>query len=91
MTYTPNTEEVRKGYAYDGWLNKPVQVRLKGFDRWLEAHDREVAAKALEEAADSIEGWAEKTTHTRVTEHVLVEAGATGYLREMAQQLKEQR
>lgn len=55
--YTPTTEDVR-----DVWLDamtetseyfdalRPAEA-LARFDRWLETHDREVAAKALEDAA----------------------------------------
>ena len=46
MTYTPTTEEVRS--VYGGPRCEPE------FDRWLAAHDAEVAAQALREAADRI-------------------------------------
>lgn len=44
--YTPDTEDVRDYYGrdIDGW---PEAKRGAEFDRWLAAHDREVAAKAL--------------------------------------------
>lgn len=80
--YTPTTEEVRGGYAYDGWLHKPVQVRLNGFDRWLEAHDREVKAQALQEAADRLEAL-DKPWESPLYESTIL------WLRASAQQLKE--
>ena len=54
--YTPTTEEVRRDYvacksspqasmADDDLI--PIYVSRNRFDRWLAAHDREVAAKAL--------------------------------------------
>jgi hypothetical protein len=46
--YTPTTDEIREATvpgSYQSWG--------KGyFDRWLAAHDREVAAKAWDEAYD---------------------------------------
>lgn len=55
--YTPTTEEVR-GIWLDAMTEtseyfdalSPAEARAR-FDRWLEAHDREVADKALEDAA----------------------------------------
>lgn len=58
MSYTPMTEEVRGDYAH---FQCPVglpdctdvfRVALAEFDRWLAAHDAEVAAKAKIEALD---------------------------------------
>lgn len=55
MTYTPTTEQVREGFAQDpvaeyyNPLINHAQYGRKAFDRWLEAHDREVAAKAWQE------------------------------------------
>ena len=48
--YTPTTAEVRG--AWSAWY-EPGDDRWmpERFDRWLAAHDREVAAKALEDAA----------------------------------------
>ena len=44
--YTPTTEEVRKRYwLNDGEPSDPDEALE--FDRWLAAHDREVAAKAI--------------------------------------------
>lgn len=43
--YTPTTEEVRWYVSNNG------RIPVEWFDRFLAAHDAEVAAKALEEAA----------------------------------------
>ena len=53
--YTPTTQEVRT-YASTG-----SRFPAEWFDRWLAAHDVEVATKALEDAADDwTQGaWAE--------------------------------
>lgn len=51
--YTPTTDEVREDFAYP-WegFKQDREGRLAAFDRWLADHDREAAARALEEAAD---------------------------------------
>lgn len=56
MIYTPTTEEVRGGYAYDGWLHKPVQVHLNGFDRWLREERNKARLEMLEDMRDTL--WA---------------------------------
>lgn len=57
MTYTPTTEEIREYYVQDGHSSHTDGCEVcDEFNRWLEAHDREVAAQALEEVADWIEG-----------------------------------
>lgn len=52
---TPTTGEVRErfidGFPFDTWATSRDQCGRE-FDRWLAAHDREVAAKALREAAE---------------------------------------
>lgn len=59
--YTPTTEEVRDWYGHrNRATHQPVgefyKIMLTGavaeFDRWLAAHDREVAANALRDAAE---------------------------------------
>ena len=55
--YVPTTEQVRGAYARAGFL--PVSdgernERRAAFDRWLAAHDREVKAEALREAAGAM-------------------------------------
>ena len=55
--YAPTTGEVRRRYAYarSGKPGHKNQGAVAEFDRWLAAHDAEVAAKALEDAADQID------------------------------------
>ncbi len=52
--YTPTTEVVRDEWGHlEGFIIPDgVPKREAAFDRWLAAHDREVAAKALR-------GWAD--------------------------------
>ncbi len=52
--YTPTTENIRSCYVYategyDGGLAIPEQQSKAEFDRWLAAHDAEVASKAWDE------------------------------------------
>jgi hypothetical protein len=47
--YTPTTGEVLNAYGANHW------GRVDAADRWLAAHDREVAAKALREAAGHVQ------------------------------------
>ena len=51
--YTPTTEVVRLQHT-GGWHVESIPGRnaLAEFDRWLAAHDAEVAANALRDAAD---------------------------------------
>ena len=45
---TPDTEEIREGYA---WLDVRAEVAPEygaRFDRWLAAHDREIWDEAFE-------------------------------------------
>ena len=51
---TPSTEDVR--YGYRTGVTAPLLPVEAGdaFDTWLAARDREVAAKALREAADAL-------------------------------------
>lgn len=61
------TEDVRAAAIYGptrdslDYPEKEVRERLRGegFDRWLAAHDAEVRAKALEDAADAYEALPE--------------------------------
>lgn len=61
--YTPTTDEVREDFAYpwDGF-KQDREGRLAAFDRWIAAHDREVAAQALREVAD-YQGPADEAAH----------------------------
>ena len=54
MTYTPTADEVRASYAVDG-IGAPSLANGHRFDRWLAAHDAEVRAQALNEAADELD------------------------------------
>lgn len=60
--YTPTTEDVRDAYTHGAALLPPYysdgfQAALAGrraeFDRWLAAHDREVAARAWDEGYEA--------------------------------------
>ena len=62
--YTPTTEEVRRDYVAcksspqasmsdDDLI--PIYVSRNRFDRWLAAHDREVAAKAIREFMEQLQ------------------------------------
>lgn len=58
--YVPRTQDVKNCYVFagagpDGSTVKPARVLRHEFDRWLEAHDREVAAKAWDEGCDACE------------------------------------
>jgi|GEM_PF-6316542 len=89
MTYTPTTEDVRREYAGEpclcGCYDDSFFAAEAAFDRWLEAHDREVKAQALEEAAELAEGQ----------DGFEIEIGLANYigseLRHRTQQLKEQK
>ena len=48
--YTPTTEDVE--FCFVGEYDP--EMRSRAFHRWLAAHDREVRAQALREAADKI-------------------------------------
>lgn len=56
--YTPTTDEVRSSFGNDFVLDETTTTAdaLPMFDRWLAEHDREVAAKALEDAEVSMAG-----------------------------------
>ena len=53
--YTPTTDEIRRDWvqlsadAYSLVTDDADEVAVAEFDRWLEAHDREVAEKAWDE------------------------------------------
>ena len=49
--FTPTTEQVRAEYVTNRAMRVPTTHPVAAeFDQWLTAHDREVAAKALEDA-----------------------------------------
>lgn len=47
--FTPTTEQVREAAS----LNGAVAVEPDAFNRWLAAHDREVAARAWDEGREA--------------------------------------
>lgn len=57
--YTPTTDEIRRDWvqlsadAYSLVTDDADEVAVAEFDRWLEAHDREVAEKAWDEGQKS--------------------------------------
>lgn len=61
--YTPTTEQVRDGYRYDteAEYRDPItphhEINGRAFDRWLKAHDAQVAAQALRDAADALDAY----------------------------------
>jgi hypothetical protein len=58
--YTPMTEQVRDGYDLSALRLRGSRDGDEEFDRWLRAHDSEVAVKALRRlAADlpTLAGW----------------------------------
>ena len=62
--YTPTTDEIRRDWvqlsadAYSLVTDDADEVAVAEFDRWLEAHDREVAEKAFRAGWNaSGEGW----------------------------------
>jgi len=60
-TYTPTTEDVRADFAFPwiGFRNDTAAL-LAAFDRWLFAHDAEIADKER----DRIVAWLTKDTDT---------------------------
>ena len=51
--YTPTTDEVEHRYAYDELYSMDCEADHRAFRRWLAAHDAEVRAQALREAASA--------------------------------------
>lgn len=53
--YIPTTEEIKRDATrLGGW-------QPEAFDRWLAAHDAEVRARALDDAAEALETYARET------------------------------
>ena len=53
--YTPPTEVIRQAVTFErNRLGEPRTISVEKFERWLTKNDAEVAAKALEEAADAL-------------------------------------
>ena len=63
MTYTPTTDEVEHRYAYDELYSMDCEADHRAFRRWLAAHDAQVAAQALSEAADVLDRQPAKAKH----------------------------
>ncbi len=59
--YTPTTEQVQIMFVgrHEKFYGPLEKMRRGQFDRWLAAHDAEVAAKALEEAARNVQDYAD--------------------------------
>lgn len=53
--YTPTTDNVRFGFVTAPMAHEPREYAEAEFDRWLAKHDREVAARALEDAAGAFD------------------------------------
>jgi hypothetical protein len=53
--YTPSMKQIREDFALasygDRWDSVPLEDSRAAFDRWLAAHDREVAERAWDEAS----------------------------------------
>lgn len=59
MTEIATTEEIRVGYTQWSITDEGAAAAGEEFDAWLAAHDQEIAARALEEAANALgpESW----------------------------------
>ena len=56
MTLPPPTTDEARAFYVDG-IGAPSLANGHRFDRWLAAHDAEVRAQALREAADWLDGF----------------------------------
>ncbi len=94
MSYTPTTDEVRASYAVDG-IGAPSLANGHRFDRWLAAHDAEVRAQALREAADEADRHADEGCPSCSNNPVSACSGANNltaaWLRSRTEQTKEDR
>lgn len=57
--YTPTTDEIRNGWIETGWAPDGTLCDKRDgaeFDRWLAAHDAEVAAQALAPIREALAG-----------------------------------
>ena len=53
--YTPNTDVIRQAVTFErNRLGEPRTIKVEAFERWLAAHDSEVAAKVLDRAVDRV-------------------------------------
>ena len=89
MTYTPTTDEVEHRYAYDELYSMDCEADHHAFRRWLAAHDAQIAAQALREAADWLDGFegpgGRTSAHDRAGREII------RLLRERATKTKEDR
>ena len=97
MTYTPTTATIRAEYAgrVEAWeMTYAEQEAARAeevveFDRWLRAHDAEVRAQALREAADWLDGF--EGPGGRASAHDRAGRDIIRLLRERANTAKEDR
>ena len=101
--YTPTTATIRAEYAgrVEAWeMTYAEQEAARAeevveFDRWLRAHDAQVAAQALREAADEAERHANEGRPSCSNNPVSACSGANNltaaWLRSRAEQTKEDR
>ena len=53
--YTPPTEVIRQAVTFErNRPGEPRTIKVEAFERWLAAHDSEVAAKVLDRAVDRV-------------------------------------
>lgn len=73
--YTPTTEQIAHAYEEHtvSWTGASREKVLTHFDRWLGAHDAEVAANALREAVVEIEAVLVRSGH------LMTSSSRTGY------------
>lgn len=92
--YVPSEDEMRKAYV---WLSAgdnegAREQATEDFNRGLARVRRDAKAEALREAADHIEDVvANARPEQAFTEHVLMEHGGPGYLRELAAEYEEEK
>lgn len=73
---TPTTERVKHGWMnYDNWRRGDVIEAADSFDRWLAAHDAEVAEKARADERERIAAAIEALEHSRAERNERVEMG----------------
>ena len=100
MTYKPTTATIRAEYAEAWEMTYAEQEAARAeevveFDRWLRAHDAEVRAQALNEAADELDLPGSTATGYYASEQDSgyrdAERDAKQWLRARAEQTKEDR
>lgn len=91
MTYTPTTDEVEHRYAYDELYSMDCEADHHAFRRWLAAHDAEVRAQALRDAADALDAYQGDVPDDPRWTCDLGYYGEAEWLRARADQTKEDR